>query len=231
MMRSDERAKKIRYIVNVLESRYHSADLGNRKDPVEELVFISLTRQTHMKNALKGWTAITAAGGVSAITDMPPDELETLLKPTGFARQKATWIRQSLAKIAEAFGELSLEDLQSANDSEVERFLTSLPGVSIKTAKCIMLYTMGRNVLPVDIHLRRIASRIGLVKRRLSERQIHTRLEQLVEPTDRYSLHVNAIWHGRQVCVALKPKCASCDLLGLCRTGQRKMLKRSAQAI
>ena len=61
----------------------------------------------------------------------------------------------------ERFGELSLAETASWTDEEVEHFLTSLPGIAIKSARCVMMYSLGRQVLPVDTHLRRLAERWG----------------------------------------------------------------------
>lgn len=207
-------------MIRILHDEYGKADLGNREDPIEELVYISLTRQTHEKNARRSWKAVSEIGGAVQLLEIEEKVLADLLRPSGFSNQKAKWIKESLRLIRERLGCLSLAATESWEDDELEDFLCSLPGVSIKSAKCIMLYSMGRRVLPVDTHLRRLATRFGLVPEGLSERRIHYELERLVPETDRHSLHVNAIWHGRQVCTAPKPHCSDCALRPLCEYPQ-----------
>ena len=203
-------APPIAAICRALHRRYKEADLGNPSDPIDELIYISLTRQTHSQNAHRSWNAIIAAGGAQAIITMPEHHLVGIIKSGGLARQKARWIKQSLSLVIDKMGTLSLAKTAFWSDDDLERFLISLPGVSIKTAKCIMLYGMGRKVLPVDTHLRRIALRMGLITEAHSEKQIHRSLENLVPPELRYSFHVNAVWHGRQVCTARNPDCPVC---------------------
>ena len=94
--------------------------------------------------------------------------------------------------------------------------LTTLPGIAIKSAKCVMMYSLDRQVLPVDTHLRRLGERLGWVRSGLSERRIHQEMESIVPADQRYSLHVNAIWHGRAVCRALRPRCDACVIAEFC---------------
>ncbi|MCU0293756.1 MAG: hypothetical protein MUF10_17525 [Thermoanaerobaculaceae bacterium] len=206
-------------VAAALEDVHGTKDLGNKADPVEELVFIPLTRQTHRANSLRSWAAIEALGGPSALLAMPEDELAALLKDGGFSRQKAGWIKRSLAIIVERFGRLSLEDARGWSDTEVEAFLCTLPGIKVKSARCVMMYAMGRQVLPVDTHLRRLVERLGWVPAGLSEQRIHAELDRLVAPELRHSLHVNAIWHGRAVCRAIRPRCRECVVQRSCVYG------------
>lgn len=209
----------VQAVVRALETAHGTKDLGNKADPIEELVFIPLTRQTHRQNSVRSWAAIERRGGPAALLAIPEAELTALLKDGGFSRQKAGWIKRSLELIVARFGRLSLEETQGWSDAEVERLLCTLPGVKVKSARCVMMYSMGRQVLPVDTHLRRVTERLGWVRRGLSERRIHAELDRLVGPALRVSLHVNAIWHGRQVCRALRPRCSECVLQRSCLYG------------
>lgn len=210
---------EVDWAVELLEGLYESADLGNHSDPIEELVWIPLTRQTHRQNSVRCWKRLVELGGPEALLETPEEELAELLKDGGFSRQKARWIKRSLAMIVERSGELSLEETAGWSNKEVEAFLVTLPGIAIKSAKCVMMYSLGRQVLPVDTHLRRLAERIGWVREGLTEKRIHEQLEELVPRELRLSLHVNAIWHGRAVCRALRPRCDSCALAAGCRYG------------
>ena len=206
-------------VVRALEEVHGTKDLGNKADPVEELVFIPLTRQTHRQNSLRSWAVIEAIGGPQALLGMPEEALAALLQDGGFARQKAHWITRSLALIVERFGRLSIEAMRSWSDAEVEAFLCTLPGIKVKSARCVMMYSLGRQVLPVDTHLRRLVERLGWVPAGLSEQRIHAALDRLVAPELRHSLHVNAIWHGRAVCRALRPRCSECAVQRSCVYG------------
>lgn len=206
----------VRRIVDTLAATHHSADLGNLRDPIDELVWIPLTRQTHRQNAMRSWQRITALGGPAALLELEEERLAELLRDAGFSRQKARWIKRSLVMVVERFGCLSLAATSDWQDQEVEGFLTSLPGIAIKSARCVMMYSLGRKVLPVDTHLRRLCERLGWVASGLSEKRIHQELEAIVPPDQRHSLHVNAIWHGRTTCRAINPRCEACVIATDC---------------
>jgi len=221
-MRRDLRALKRRAktLAGRLAKIHGTPDLGNVSDPVRELIYISLTRQTHQINAQRSWTDLWSRFPTpEEVRDADPLELEAVLRPAGFSRQKAGWIKGSLVRISQCMGELSLEALAGAPDEEVVEFLTTLPGISIKSALCIMMYSMNREVLPVDTHLRRIAERTALVQPGLTELRIHQRLQEVVPPKERFALHVNSVAHGRAVCTALRPRCSDCVLYDVCKHG------------
>lgn len=231
-VRRQRRAPRYRVeaVVEALHDEYWEADLGNLRDPVEELVYISLTRQTHSQNAGESWERVVEVGGPAALLDMAEEDLASLLQRGGLSRQKARWIKRSLQIIQDHMGTLTLDGTADWPEEEVETFLRSLPGISIKSAKCIMLYSLGRRVLPVDTHVRRIATRLGLVRDGLCQAAIHRHLERAVPPADRYSFHVNSIWHGRQVCTALRPRCSRCVLRPHCSYGATACLSLGAGA-
>ncbi|HEV8580540.1 MAG TPA: hypothetical protein VGX68_15850 [Thermoanaerobaculia bacterium] len=223
--------KRIRLIVEKLHAAYGEADLGNLENPVDELVFISLTRRTSGRSAHRSWNAVANAGGPATLVDMPEEVLTELLRSGGFSRQKARWIKQSLDMVRREMGALNLDATLSWSDEKLEQFLRSLPGINIKSAKCIMLYSMGRQVLPVDTHVRRVAARIGLVSEGLSESRIHRELEMAIPRRHRFGFHVNSVWHGRLVCKAPRPNCDSCIIRQHCDTGRSKHHKESTNVI
>jgi endonuclease III len=218
--RQDRLRERAAKITRLLEREYNTPHLGNFRDPIKELVYIGLTRQTHGPNARSSWERVVGAGGPRALLRMPVWQIAAMIKAGGFSKQKASWISKSLKRIQSQMGVLSLGRLKNWKDERVESFLHSLPGVGIKTARCIMMYSLRRKVLPVDVHVRRLATRIGLVRDGLSEKRIHAELDELVAPNYRFSFHVNSICHGRHVCRAMRPKCGECILLEICKYGR-----------
>jgi endonuclease III len=219
-IRQDRLRQRASKIARLLEHEYRTPHLGNFRDPIKELVYISLTRQTHGPNARASWEKVVGAGGPRALLRMPARQIATMIKAGGFSQQKAAWISKSLRRIKSQMGVLSLGKLKKWNNQRVESFLHSLPGVGIKTARCIMMYSLRRKVLPVDVHVRRLATRIGLVRDGLSEKRIHAELDKLIAPKYRFSFHVNSICHGRHVCRAMRPKCRECIILESCKYGR-----------
>ncbi len=199
-------------------AREHGApDLGNKADPLDELIYIALTRQTHEKNALRTWEAlVTAYPTWEMLLNASEAEVAGVIADGGFSRQKARWIQQSLRLIKERSGTLSLDFLEDLADREAEQFLCSLPGINTKSAKCVLMYSLERDVLPVDTHVRRVSERLGLLQAGVTSKRAHEQLEAAVPPRWRFAYHVGAVVHGRQVCTVVRPRCGKCVLRDSC---------------
>jgi endonuclease-3 len=150
-----------------------------------------------------------------ALPNAPVRAVRSVLKPAGLSNIKARQLRGAIAKIVKDFGRCDLRQMRTWPESEVEEYLIGLPGVSEKVAKCVMMYTLGCSVLPVDTHVHRIASRLGWTKRRRAD-QSQSELEELVPRDRRYAFHVDCIAHGRTVCRPTTPACSSCCIRRYC---------------
>ena len=191
----------------------------NPREPLDDLIFLVLSRMTQeikyvrtyfrLRDTLSTW---------HAVRDTPPDELKALLHEAGLAPTKAVQIQAILGEIEAKEGTLSLHRLRSMENEGVEQYLTSLPGVARKTALCVMLYALDRDVLPVDTHVWRVAQRLGIAPAGGWSEGRGRALEAAIPRELRGSLHVTMIVHGRRVCRARAPICESCTLADLCPT-------------
>lgn len=191
---------------------------NNLDDPLEELLFIILSAQTEAYSYRKvfeefmihfpTWESALAAN---------EEEIAFVIKRGGLARKKASQLKRALEKIKCDTGMVSLNFLRKLSNDDVENYLTSLPGIGVKSAACIMMYSLGRQVFPVDTHVWRVCRRLGLTPQvpKPSEK-MQRELEAKIPPNLRYSLHVNLVSHGQQTCVTYYPRCGSCVLRDLC---------------
>lgn len=204
-------------ICRTLEAEYGNPRHGNKRNPLDELIFVILSTRTRdnvyresygkLRRAFPSWNEITP-------NSLPM--IEAILRPAGLGRLKAQQIVAILEALRERFGRATLAPLRRMNDAEAEAFLTSLPGVGRKVAKCVLMYSLERQVLPVDVHVHRIAARLGFqVKRRADTSQ--DLIELAVPPDLRYGFHVNSVAHGRAVCLPRRPRCDRCCLSRYCR--------------
>ena len=123
-------------------------------------------------------------------------------------------------------GDLDLGFLADAPREEALDFLESLPGVGRKTAACVLLFSFDRPELPVDTHVHRVASRLGLIRPRASFPEAHDVLLAATDPDGVYEVHVNLIRLGRRLCTARAPACPECPLLAVCPYGKRVTRRR-----
>jgi endonuclease-3 len=141
------------------------------------------------------------------------DELEALIKSTGFFHNKA----RNLIGLGQAL----LARHGGVVPGELAT-LTALPGVGQKTANVVLANAFGVPALAVDTHIFRVARRLGLSKATTPEK-VEADLCRLFPREDWIELHHQLIFHGRRVCDARRPDCAPCPLLDLCPTGLGQM--------
>ena len=212
--------KTVRRVTRKLRDAYGTPDLGNYRNPLDELFFILLSQRTtgpsyeRVFATFKEW-----AGNWEILRGKSVRQITPVIAPAGLAKQKARHVVDIIERLHVEFGQVTLEPLKGWPDTKVELFLTSLPGIGAKTAKCVMLFSLGREVLPVDGHVARVAERLGLVDRSASGTRTHEVLEQVVPRGDRLDFHVNAVAHGRAVCRARNPKCGECPVRQFCHHG------------
>jgi len=107
--------------------------------------------------------------------------------------------------------------LREKDPEEARKWLVKLRGVGPKTAAIVMVFALGMPAFPVDTHIYRVTGRIGLRPRDLDISKTHAYMEQIADPDDFGSLHLNLINLGREICQARKPKCPICPIIDLCQ--------------
>ena len=147
----------------LLAREYGSPSHNNKNDPLDELVFIILSQMTTSPSFERVYSRLKAsASRWEDVLDIPVRELKRTIKDAGLSNQKAPRLKAIFARLKRDFGSVSLDALRDMRDREAEDYLVSLPGVQRKTAKCVLMYSLGRLVLPVDTHVLRVARRLGL---------------------------------------------------------------------
>jgi endonuclease III len=203
-------------ICRALEARYGSPRHGNKTDPLDELVYIILSNRTPDRSFRSTFSRLKATyPSWRHVTNRRRGELQRILASGGLATLKTAQLLAIFNALRAAFGCPTLAPIRHLPDDEAEAFLTSLPGVGRKVAKCVLMYSLGRSVLPVDVHVHRVAGRLGMpVKRRPDTSQ--DLIEANVPPRLRYSFHVNVVAHGRALCRPTRPLCGVCPVQRYC---------------
>lgn len=212
------RLKLVRKVLEKLMAAYGTPDLGNYSDPLDELFFILLSQRTTAPSYERVFVRFRDwLGSWETLAEKTATQVAEVIQEAGLSRQKAEHAVGIADKLRSEFGRVTLDPLLERSDAEVEMFLTSLPGVGAKTAKCVMLFGMGRQVLPVDTHVARVAARIGIVDPKASKSRTHEVLEAIIPPALRFDFHVNSVAHGRALCRAVDPACDTCPVKRQCR--------------
>ncbi len=187
--------------------------------PVDELISTILSQNTNDNNrdvAFQRLQGRFGNGNWEAVRDAPLSDVVRAIRPAGLAAQKAPRIQNVLRLLTEQQGAINLEFLDGMPLEEAREWLVDLPGVGPKTAAIVLLFAFGRPAFPVDTHIHRVAGRLGLIPVGMSAEKAHLALERIVPAEHYYSLHLNLIRHGREVCRARNPLCQLCGLQRHC---------------
>jgi DNA (cytosine-5)-methyltransferase 1 len=204
-----------------LSATYPETDLGNPRDPLDDLLYIILSGQTSehhyqstfraLKTAYPKWRGLAQAS-LSAI--------EKVITNGGLAKQKAGYLKTLLERIEADHGKPSLGSIRALPTLDAEKYLAGLPGVGIKTARCVLMYTLHREVFPADVNCLRVMERLGWLDWRGRRAELLADAAQDLVPAQlRRGLHIGFIQHGRAVCTSSKPDCQNCCLQDICSSG------------
>jgi endonuclease III len=153
----------------------------------------------------------------------PVARIAKAIQRAGLSRQKAPRIKAILDEVYRERGGLSLDFVCGLATREAIDYLSHFPGVGPKTVACVLLFACGKPVLPVDTHVHRVSGRLGLIGPKVDANKAHEELAKLVPPHRVLDFHIQLIRHGRQVCLASRPRCQECVLLDRCPEGHQRL--------
>jgi endonuclease III len=203
-----------------LRREYGRPVLHPHRAPVDELVLTVLSQNTNDRNRDVAYHRLRERYPTwEDVRRAPVADVEEAIRPGGLAPTKAVRIVQILDALA---GD-DLGWMEKAPVEEARDYLVSLPGVGRKTAACVLLFSFGRHDVPVDTHVFRVGTRLGLFRPRASLEEAHDEMLRLCPEGDAYEVHVLLIRHGRRTCAARAPRCAECPLRRMCPEGRRRL--------
>jgi endonuclease-3 len=211
---SRARVRRIRDRLRELYGRPFAPPHGHGLD---ELILTVLSQSTSDRNRDVAFLALRREfADWAAVRDASNAEVERAIRPGGISKIKSVRIQQILREIdIEHFD----EQLADATVEQGRAELTSLPGVGRKTAACVLLFAYGKRDVPVDTHVSRVGTRLGLFREGAPFEELHDTMLAITPRGQELEFHVNLLRHGRRTCHARRPKCEECALLRLCPTG------------
>lgn len=183
-------------------------------DGLGELILTVLSQSTsdrnrdvaflRLRDRFPNWAAVRAA---------PVADVEEAIRPGGLSNQKSARIVAML----EALGDPPALDAVEALPVERARAeLCGLPGVGRKTTACVLLFAYGMRDIPVDTHVGRVGTRLGLFRPGAGSDELHDEILAFTPRGAELELHVNLLRHGRRTCHARAPRCGECALRRMC---------------
>jgi len=211
---------RVRRVQARLRELYGIPSAPPHRRPLDELILTVLSQSTNDRNRDAAFLALRerfddGERRVSweAVRDAPNAEVEEAIRPGGISKVKSARIQAILGAIGEP---LSLDWMRDAEIERSRAALCALPGVGRKTAACVLLFSFGLRDVPVDTHVSRVGTRLGLLRPKAPFAELHDAMLALTPPGAELELHLNLLRHGRHVCHARRPDCDGCGLRRMC---------------
>ncbi len=216
---------RLREIARRLETRYGRPDAcAHETDPVRNLILTILSQNTTDKNRDRAFASLVDRfPTLPRLAAAKPSAVEEAIRVGGLARAKAKTILHALSRMERERGAYTLDLLRELPLAEARAEMTSFPGIGVKTANILLLFSFGKEAFPVDTHILRVSKRLGLVPDSADLSRAALLLEPHVPPGEQIPLHLNLIRLGREICGPRNPRHAECPLLPACPEGKRAM--------
>ena len=198
-----------------LTEHFGSPDI-ERRDPVEELVLTILSQNTNDTNRDRAFASLLEHfGSLNNVRTAAVDAIGRAIRVGGLHRQKSERIRRVLERIHRERGGLDLSFLGEMPLQAAMEWLLASPGVGKKTAGIVLLFSFGRPYFPVDTHVRRVLTRVGLI---VAGGDPHDQANALLppDPVLMSTLHLLVIRLGREICHPRTPECSRCPISAEC---------------
>jgi endonuclease-3 len=184
---------------------------------MDMLIATVLSQNTNDKNSHRAYVALRRRYPTwQDVANAPLRSLAATIRTGGMANQKAARIKGILRTIRSMYGNYDLSALRDKSNQEVIEELTRLKGVGAKTAACVLVFALGRDVFPVDTHVHRLCGRLGLTIDSRSPDETFDQMKPLIPAGKGYSFHTNLIRFGRKICHSQRPACGHCPLYNDC---------------
>lgn len=209
---------KVSRVANILEmSLGKPVQAATLPRPLDMLIATILSQNTNDKNSHRAYTQLRNKYKRWAdVAGAPVRGIIAAIRVGGMANQKSVRIKGTLAAVKRRFGSYSLAALERMGSGPVIDELTKINGVGVKTASCVLLFSMGRDVFPVDTHVHRICGRLGLAPGCTTPEKTFHFMRDLIPKGRAYSFHTNLIRFGRRVCRSNNPACHVCPVYRDC---------------
>lgn len=186
-------------------------------NPIDTLIATILSQNTNDRNSYRAYQYLKSRyKSWKELAEVPRVEIEKTIKVAGLGKQKSASIKSFLTSLKTENGKLELSHIRKMSDEDILSKLTSIKGIGVKTASCVLLFSLDRNVCPVDTHVHRTLNRIGIVKTNTPDKtfeQINKHLPDGIA----HQFHTNLINLGREICKPANPSCSICPLINECK--------------
>ena len=208
---------KINEIIELLREEFPGPQpKPSKASPLDILIATMLSQNTtdktsyraflNLKTDFKDWDDVMTA---------PLGKIKNAIRVCGLTNQKSISIKKMLKEMKKKYGKLDLGFLRKLSDEKVYEELLQYNGVGVKTISCVLAFSLGRDVFPVDTHVHRLTNRLGIAKT-VTPVKTFEQVKDKIPEGKKFLLHTMLIKFGRKICRSANPLCGKCRLYDLC---------------
>lgn len=216
--------KKINTIIRLLQTEFPDIKpQPSKADPLDVLIATKLSQNTtdktsyrafmNLKKDFKNWDEVMNA---------PAAKIKNAIRVCGLVNTKTADLQDLLKQMKRKYGKLSLKFLEKLDNKSIFDELLQYKGIGVKTISCVLAFSFGRDVFPVDTHVHRMLNRLGIVKTSLPEKTFELATD-LIPKGKKFLFHTLLIRFGRKVCRSANPLCGKCRLYDLCEFKEKEL--------
>ncbi|MCX7875495.1 MAG: endonuclease III [Melioribacteraceae bacterium] len=192
-------------------------------NPLDTLIATILSQNTNDNNSYKAFNNLKKTfNNWEEASNASKKEIEKLIKVAGLANSKSYAIKNLLNELKKR-NDFKLNFLTKESYKNIIDELTKFKGIGVKTASCVLLFSLNRNICPVDTHLHRILNRIKLVNTKTPEKTFWE-LNKNFPDKIAHTFHTNLILLGREICKPIKPNCSICPIEKMCQFDKKNFI-------
>jgi len=211
------------WIVRTLEKHFTEPVWPGPKDFLTQLIGTLLSQNTNDRNAEAAFqNLLNRYRDWHAVMNSPVRQIATAIRTAGLGNQKARHIKSLLQWINKTWATFDLSFLCHEDANTLATLFLAQKGIGVKTLSVTLMAACGHDVFPVDTHVHRLCTRLGLVPAKFTAEKTFIQMQSLVPKGKGYSLHHNLIRLGRTICQARRPQCAICPLAAKCPSAAHK---------
>lgn len=192
-------------------------------DPFKSLVRTILSQNTNSRNQTTAYRALEETIGLTPENIACADirKICEAIRPAGMHNQRSRILKRVAEAVIQRFNG-DLTPVMGKSYPEARLDLMDLPGVGPKTADIVLMFTAGKEIIPVDRHIFRISKRLEMVSGKASYDEVRLTLEAATPKGRNEDIHVFLIQFGREICRAQKPRCSECFISDICSYTEKR---------
>lgn len=227
--------EKINKIIALLQKEFKATKPKPPKsDPLDMLIATMLSQNTTDKTSYRAFQNLkTDYKNWEDVMNSPPAKIKKSIKVCGLSNQKSRSIQKLLRQIKTKHNALNIDFIKKMKDEAIYNELIQYDGVGVKTISCVLAFSLGRDVFPVDTHVHRVTNRLGLVNTKTPDKTFEA-MQNIIPKGKKYLFHNYLIFFGRKICRAKNPLCNECVLYDMCEFKDKEIytsLGRESQTI